>query len=343
MKKIIFIALLGLAAMACQKTVDTGRTGSVLGFRTNMVETKSTLTTLDGMKTAGFSVVGVLSEGSVKSNVFYNLPQSVSYNTSTSKWEYSPTRYWHEEGLYEFTAYAGNVASVINTNDKSTIITTDYQIDATQDDLVMAFKQDDMANRNAEHPYVTLNFRHACASICLMVVQNGFTEDPNLTDIKVNGIVKGGSLRFGYGNTPAQKASFIWDVAAPNTTTDFYAWSDATGFAVGTTAVPVFTADRKYTNGSATEFASDDNGSATALPQDLTDDASVTFTFVNNGVSVTTTKSLKTTDVTKWESGKRYIYTISLEPAKVNVTVRTVEWDEFTGTFDKDINLQGSK
>jgi hypothetical protein len=341
MKKIIFIALLGLAAMACQKTVDTDRTGSVLGFRTNMVETKSTLTTLDGMKTAGFSVVGLLTENSVKSNVFYNQPQAVSYNTSTSKWEYTPSRYWHEEGLYEFTAYAGNVLSTININDKSTIISTDYQIDATQDDLVMAFKQDDMANRNAEHPYVTLNFKHACAAVCLMVVQNGFISDPVLTSIKVNGIVKGGSLRFGAGNTPAQKGTFIWDIADPNTTIDFYYWNNTTGFEVGTTAVPVFSDTRKYTNGSATEFASDANGSVMAIPQTLTDAASVTFTFVNNGVSVTTTKSLKTTDVTTWESGKRYIYTISLEPAKVNVTVRTVEWDEVIGTFDKDINLQG--
>lgn len=342
MKKILFIALLGLAAVSCQKTVDAVKTGTELGFKAGMVETRSTLETLDVMKTSGFSVVGVLTENSEKSNVFYTRPQTVNFNTGSGKWEYSPRRFWHEEGLYEFTAYAGNVASTINTNDKSSIISTDYQIDATQDDLVMAYKQDDMANRNAEHPYVNLNFRHACAAVCLKVVQNGFTENPYLTDIKVNGIVKGGSLRFGDGNTPAQKESFRWTVAAPNTTTDFYAWSDATGFEVTTTAVPVFNDTRTYTNGSATSFTSDANGSAIALPQDLTDAASVTFTFVNNGIEVTTTKKLLVPDVvTKWESGKRYIYTLSLEPAKVTVTVRTVEWDEVDGTFNKDLNLQG--
>jgi len=341
MKKILSIALLGLAAMACQKTAGVDTTGIALGFQTDMVETKGQLTDLADIRTSGFNVVGVLTEGSVKSNVFYTQPQAVNYNTSTTKWEYSPVRYWHEEGLYEFTAYAGNSASTINITDKSTIISTDYQIDHTQDDLVMAFKQDDMANRNAEHPYVNLNFKHACAAVSFHVVQNGFVANPNLIGIKVNGIVKGGSLRFGAGNTPAQKATFTWDIADPNTGTDFYAWSDATGFEVGTTAVPVYSATRKYTNGTTTEFEADAQGCALAIPQTLTNAASVTFSFVNGGVTVTTTKSLFVESTTKWEAGKRYIYTITLEPAKVNVTVKTVEWDEISGTFSNDVNLQG--
>ena len=77
-----------------------GRSAVAVNGTRGSVETKETL------KTNGFAVFGKYTptdEGQA-SDFFVN--QKVTYSTTTSKWTYTPLKYWPTQGKIEFFAYA---------------------------------------------------------------------------------------------------------------------------------------------------------------------------------------------------------------------------------------------
>ena len=104
MKKTVILALAALALAACAKTetettVVVDNTPTALDFSVYVPQTKAgTAGEMDlaKLRATGFGVIAFEQAGSytgsAKPNFMYN--QEVTYNTTASKWEYTPVKYW---------------------------------------------------------------------------------------------------------------------------------------------------------------------------------------------------------------------------------------------------------
>ena len=228
----------------------------------------------------------------------------------TEKWEYSPLKYWIQDGTHDFRAVfpapaAGNYGYDKDNDELDVQFTM-----GPDDELLVASAQYSAASRTNDK--VALNFQHACAAVRFL-----FTDGTNeyvLKSFQLENITTAGTLSYGSTTT--------WTPSS--TDTKVYPW------ALSSWAIPPV--DAQTGEGAAPE------GWYFVIPQSLSttaDDAAVvSFTYaVGPGatdqvlpVTLKLNTSGSTSNITAWEAGKIYTYKISIQANAIDFDVTWTDW-----------------
>ena len=286
----------------------------------------------------------------------------VSYNSTVKGWKNATPYYWPKNGTLTFIAYSP--ASVQNSAktavgvDANGIKFTDYTVGAasTQVDLLFSERaynkvEVDQATSAAD-PYagVQINFKHALSSIMFKVKAAEAYTGTTLKVTKIEVLNAYSTGDFTQGLTDVNNAATTTPVwSGYETETDYVAYENATGLALTNAAVYAH-------NGNATK--TENTTDLILLPQSLAHTATtnnvslrVTYTLQNadmtEAITQVATVSLATgfttgtdpeTDVTAWEIGKRYTYTISVGLGEIYFDPLVEAWDDNVVTPDVSVN-----
>lgn len=344
------IILLLLAVTACRKD-DPAETGPSISFRAdasaaeNVVATRADKTTGSNLTSNPFGVYGVYSAtkgGAPGTNVFDNSSAlEVTYNTSTSNWEYTrtgdkPKYYWKRAQYYRFRAYHPYSASVETGGSTADAILINYRIIQDQYDLLVAFSTRHPATDSEGVDRVPMNFKHALSALRFRVafektVDEGTTD--TLTEFHICGVQAAGMLKYTHtGDYLTEKIE--WDADAFDSSTTFYQYEDtATGRTFGV-----------YNPGATSSVepvdiygTGDTDNVVFAIPQTCSDpdygDTTIHFKTKDGGDVGNTAVLPKLT----WEAGKIYTYTLLIRKSSVEVVVSIKDWNEVQSTVDINI------
>lgn len=248
---------------------------------------------------------------------------------SQTIWTTQKAYYWpNNDKNYVFSAYAPESAK--NLLEKSLKvedeqISFDYTVpksettdqDATvQPDLMFAVKNCNRAS--SEKGNVPLNFRHALSAIKFAVRD---VVDGTIESISISGV-------YGSGSCVYQKETTNTETTEQETTTEEnygFKWT------VNTSAEKcAYTQKFDYEIKNAPTTSPTDGGESKdivlndknpemtfmLIPQEIPNDAKITVVFKrNDNQEFKLTGKIKDNDVTQWESGKEYVYTISTNSA----------------------------
>jgi hypothetical protein len=346
-KYILISALLAAAVTACRKD-DPAEVGETISFRAeasdadNVAATKATKTVASNLTDNPFGVYGVYSDtkgGASGTNVFDNSSAlKVTYNTSSSNWEYTrtgdkPKYYWKRNQYYRFRAYHPYTASVEAGGSDADKILIIYRIIQDQYDLLVAFSTRHPATDSEGTERVPMNFQHALSALRFRVafdksVDEGMTDV--LTEFHICGVQSAGMLNYTHNGdylTPV----INWTSDAFDSTTEFYQSTTQRTFGV-------YNPDGKSSVDPVDIYGTGDTDNVVfAIPQTCSDlqygDTSIHFKTVGGG-DVDNTAVLPTLT---WEPGKIYTYTLLIKKSSVQVVVSIKDWNEVQSTVDINI------
>lgn len=228
MKKLMIFAVAAIALVACTKTYEKEETPQQeIGFGTwNDVMTKAVKTAFGDGDT--FDIYGFKwnTGPANQTNVFKGY--DVTYNSSTTKWTYSPKRYWDGNFDYYtfFAAYPNNqLASAANENDyeqRGLFISNELTYDGSNEVLLVAQKKD--VAKASYGNTVPLLFKHTASLVDIKFKKHSELEDAVVTvnSIKLSGIQTKGKftvVSYNGSNDPVGKTvsdviGLGWDLAA---------------------------------------------------------------------------------------------------------------------------------
>lgn len=195
----VMTAVVATTFTACTNTEDVAMPEQkVLDF--SVFANKNTRAAEDAgtLKTDGkaFGVWGYSTFGTTVTNVFVN--QDVTYNGTTSAWEYSPLKFWDSRSSYEFYAYYPYETSGVTIDATSKNITvTDFTVaSAVADhvDLMLAGKVERAVGEAITK--VDFNFNHLLSNINLSFKKAAQIENTKvtLTSVKIYGMNQKGTF-----------------------------------------------------------------------------------------------------------------------------------------------------
>lgn len=194
----VITAVVATTFTACTNTEDVAMPEQkVLDFsvfankNTRAAETGATLKT-DGK---AFGVWGYSTFGTTVTVVFDN--QDVTYNGTSSAWEYSPLKYWDSRSFYEFYAYYPYEANGVSIDVTSKNITvTDFTVASTVADHVDLMLAGKVARAAGEASQVQFDFNHLLSNINLSFKKAAQIENTmvTLTSVKIYGMSKKGTF-----------------------------------------------------------------------------------------------------------------------------------------------------
>jgi len=165
MKKVMILAVAALATIACSRTFDVKpEAQQEIGFGT-WAETMTKAPMTEFANEAEFDVFGFKwNSGPANQTTVFN-GDDVKYNSSTSKWSYSPLRFWDStfENYTFFAVYPKDkLAAEPNENDysqKGLFVTNELTYDGSTEQLLVA-KQKDWPKTSYGNSAVLLVFKH---------------------------------------------------------------------------------------------------------------------------------------------------------------------------------------
>ena len=278
----------------------------------------------------GTRVVGVESE-----QVFYNrilqcdavpdpLTPSVPYS---SIWNYSPLEYWEDSGDYYFAAvfpYATDNARIDNTY----YLNVSYQAGSNNDLMVARAYQD----ANVSKDPVNLPFKHATSAVRFLFGKSSSSpsDSYSLTGFQLESLYSAGTLKvITRISDPSENVINIgdWSRGALSTLASWHA--DIAG-------------DRKTVPHPEDSDNPDDYlemGWYYMVPQQLNAESAVTFSVAYNDEDpVETTLNISDRDgvggLDTWHPNCVYNYYITLTQSGLELTVKTVPWDQVDVTTE---------
>lgn len=323
MKKGLFVFGMAIAALTgcTQSEVLDVADSRAIGF--DAFVGKPTRADVTNADFESFWVFGSFNPESTNWTPFYtNI--NVSKGGASSTWTPEKLAYWTVGKDHRFGAYADGTAK-LNTTDAVTFNPSqgtsgqlsfkDYSVG--DNDLVAAISTNYNWNGSNDAPTVGFTFKHL-----LSKVEFVFTSDASdLYTMKVTNIKITGNGATTTPNNPTKKASCDY-TGAENTTWTVSSGDGATGnYDYGNLdnclATPVANSVVKY-----------------VIPQssDLKLSFDIEFKINNSSIASKTgvTASLKTTDISSWESGKVYKYTVKLNPNQVNPSLKVIEFNSIS-------------
>lgn len=344
---IALILMLTVAVSGCRKTImPCPEFEQVIGFRTEVAETKAGATFLDRTYfTTPENTFYVYSTYSVPSPVNPELTVSADILsrevvTATSgangiEWSYPDLQYWHKTGEYDFRALvlpAAKLGQIVSSSNalnlalRYSMLTDDY-------DLLAAYKHRSMelwGNSLDDMEYVNLGFHHATSAITFAFSAGEHSKIYTLKSLVLKNIVVDGVFLYADKNDS-------------NKTNDQLNWNQimTNSWYLGNNEENYVRADEVYNwNGSVVipneykDFTAFDYHCV--IPQAIatSTDKKPAVTFVVNvkdnqadeGRDVTTTLPLPETQ--PWVAGTKITYRIKVQPNTADITVYTVPWDE---------------
>lgn len=252
----------------------------------------------------------------------------------SSVWNYSPLEYWKDNGDYYFTAvfpFSNSNVSIDNTYR----LNVSYFAGSNTDLMVARTHRDAALSTDP----VDLRFKHTTSAVRFLFGKASASDQDNyeLTAFELQNIVASGTFKMTTRVSDPPLINFSdWD--SSSSYTDLFGWTaDTPG-------------DRKTITHPAT--ASDPDGYTAMgwyymVPHTLNPDASVRFSVSYNGGEPVETilKFYGATDQnselgTAWLPNCVYNYYITITQSGLDLTVRTVDWDEVQVITD-DFNFEG--
>ena len=306
-----------LATMALLLTAFTGcrqeplpEAGNAIRFSVDAdydlsVGTKAELVDLAGMQTGAIKLYG--SMAGVTTPVFDGI--ALSYSTTDSRWSYAPVQYWIQNGTYDFRAVFPAAAGV--TAGSSAGVTVNYSMATDNYDLMVASKTSVSANSQVAsgNPDVELAFQHACTAVRFLF-KDGENLNYYITGFSLSGLTTSGTMTYNAAN-----ALPTWG----STSSATYAWPGTTPWEV----------PEDYDDGTGPE------GWYCVIPQDLTDTATLNFTYTVGASGAQTLPvsiplkggvGANTSDVDSWERSKTYTYKIAIQANAISFSVSCESW-----------------
>ena len=308
-----------------------GRSAVAVNGTRGSVETKETL------KTNGFAVFGKYTPTEGQPSDFFD-NQKVTYSTTTSKWTYTPLRYWPTNGKIDFFAYAPHKEG---QKLKSNTTTFDFTVDkdiAKQKDLLWANATGQITGKfeGTTKEKVTFLFKHALSRLGYTVKLSGDYKSSDAT-FTLKKITLAGSAP--ESTTKAFYTGGTIDLSTGNWTSKDATKQDFEWFS-GT-----------YQNLSPTASHPTDPDSKSdylfVIPQDFsltTEGADKLYVIVEYDVnyksgtpSTTITNTVYKKLPIKFEQGKAYMLNLTIGlPIEFDIDVETVSgvenWNEQSGT-----------
>ena len=324
MKKNVYILLVAAAALSASCSKVTGGeefelSANAISFDTQ-VGTKSVESTLTTLKADGFNVVGLHGTDDVFAHHVESVDWSDTPDPKMGNWTYSAVKYWETAGTYEFAAFSKS--PIINVAENSEKISAQYRINDCQDDILLAYAKRTMGTtKPLDYPKVSLNFSHATAAVEFKIYSNSINSDLKLFEVKK--IVAGGSFVYEDGN-------LVWSIGDVDNVNSYMKWTGTLALPLSESKkVDIFSATRPYVNGSQSYTGS----TAMVLPQTL-GTQEVHIEVQVGSETIEHTIKLKSSN-NKWEVGKKYIYTMSIDGASIHlISIETTKWDEVLGTVE---------
>ena len=231
-----------------------------------------------------YETTGTFDEENVPFSFYYDdqFNNKAVTREENNKWVLDRIYYWPQSGYISFFAYAPYTTDETNgltlNITSGEIPTITYKVPAqvaVQPDLMVAIPQ-----KNIFRETVNIRFAHALAAVGV----NVSGPDVKIDSIWISGISVEGTLAINYNGDSPQ-------------------WSDLGNavnedFLIGLKNNVYATED-----GDSTVMASD--GYLMMIPQTLGDDAKMMIKFQNMDIK---TISLKTSKITEWQAGQKYIY-----------------------------------
>lgn len=333
-------ATLMLASCTQNEVVEMPATRAI-GFGTYVGNTSRavTETTVEYLKNNtttggnGFYVFGIYKDGANEITVFDGKSNQSHVTSDGIAWGYEPINYWLLDKTYKFAAYGPAAAlnkgeaSFNYTNNALTI--SNFSSEGTLDLVVAeADKNGYTVNTPAEGADATVStvqfkFFHALSKVRFTFV-NGWRNHVKLTvsNVKISGVKNTGTLTTNGSLADAQVGNGIsW---ALGTGTKEYPWSDKF-------ESKIFNQDSNFDyteNGTTGDITATPNARYEyfLMPQDIATDAiklTLKCTVTNSagqgpdlgdGTNTkTVTISIPNDQVSKWEAGKAYNYTLTLD------------------------------
>lgn len=141
-------------------------------------QTRSTETTLGGMKTDGFGIIAYMTKGDYGTDAttqqLFMENQQVTYDVdaSTPGWTYTPAKYWPNNGtdklsFFAYTPYDGDASKGITVKDDSgtPTLTLSAANPLTTPDLVLANDATAQLNLTKANGKVTFPFKHVLTRV----------------------------------------------------------------------------------------------------------------------------------------------------------------------------------
>lgn len=325
-----------------------GRSAVAVNGTRGSVETKETL------KTNGFAVFGKYTPTEGQPSDFFD-NQKVTYSTTTSKWTYTPLRYWPTNGKIDFFAYAPHKEG---QKLKSNTTTFDFTVDkdiAKQKDLLWANATGQITGKfeGTTKEKVTFLFKHALSRLGYTVKLSGDykSSDATFTLKKItlagspDDETKGAFYKTGTIDLSKKDATGLWNAATSDDNKQYFKWFEG--------SYNVESSNSKHPTNSANEDYSkkdylfvipqnfSENIGTEEHPVDNPDKLYVIVEYDVNYKSGTPSTTITNTVYKKlpikFEQGKAYMLNLTIGlPIEFDIDVETVsgveDWNEQPGT-----------
>ncbi|MGN0195058.1 MAG: fimbrillin family protein [Candidatus Cryptobacteroides sp.] len=287
----------------------------------------------DGKNLTGksFGVYGVwndLEESTGGNNVFLqSTAQEVSYNSTETKWEYSPVQYWKLNKFYRFRAYhpySGDSFSV-NASSSADNILIEYNIIPGKEDLLVGFAAVEATVTNIKEK-VKFDFQHALCGLQFKIALKNVPEIADgdkdfITEFHIEGLIPTGTLRYTYDPSDVHLPIIEWN-ATYYDSGSYFSWTGAHEFP-------------KY-NGSdnAVDIFDGTDQMVFCIPQTCSssNDKPTTVHFKTLGGGDADNSAVL--PKLEWEPGKIYIYTLLVNKSDLEVVVSIKDWKEIQSSED---------
>lgn len=335
----IIIALLAAACNREPEVVPTPVTSNDINFDVENIVDDSRAELITGPSSEAFRAKSFrvfaehTPEGGAPQDVFNDV--YVSYDGILTGWNYpAPYREWADDGDYVFRAFWPSTTMVEGTATTSSLV-LQYSTAVNNDDMMVAYYACPTRNPdNYDRPrYVVLRFFHTLSAVRVAFkIGEHAQADYKVKEVYFTSVYRIGSLQYTQTN---------------NTAIDLNYWTGmlrAENDEFSTDKVRRWVDGDEGVSGDVPKTTDDSKPQYLYLPWQfmIPQSLEVDYGELKPGVHVVVEAKLGGSTVTedkeltlplpagldKWEPGKRYTYTISLQPNMFDISVQTTPWDE---------------
>lgn len=296
------LLLILLPAASCTDTLgDAPDTDAGAITFTPAAETRAAVDGANFLAGSSFSVWGWYGQGSdIDRNVFDD--QTVTENSGA--WTYEGGyQYWIAGMTYNFYGvYPSDAKAEVNA--QGTVTVTGFDCSKTGAEAVDLMTAAATGLSGTAAPTVAMNFGHELAKVKFTVKSENTVA--TVSSFKIYGL--------NYQGTLTKNGTATWN----NLTS------------CGETDTPFHLED--FTFNTTNGFEKDMLGDLLLIPHKETDltnaKLDIAYRYQGETADRTSTIGLKTADVTQWEAGKTYHYTLTIKGGKLSITVTVNNWKE---------------
>ena len=306
MRKLYLVAILMLAMVGCDDPMEVS--GHIIDFASQI--NRSIIEDLDGLY--GEPGIKLFGTATLNDDIIRLFDAEKLYcSTSSNNWEYDNTRYWVPQAEHHFCAL-WPYGTQCNFSSNDAVVTIDnYTATATGADLLYATATRNLVD-SEDYSAVPLTLHHACAALQFNIINASDKVVSLVNNVYLVGLKNKGTFSFG---TEVAAGWVLGDsvVAA----TDYTTYGGAT---LTNLSIDINAKNSLY-----------EGGAILVLPQDILSDVKFHLEITKQGNYNPEKKDILLGQLggsapTRWETGKRYEYTMTVTENAIVSNVKVIPW-----------------